>query len=220
LGAVLLSVALLFLCFVNKDCISGLHLALFPVGLLNLIFIDGYGARYWVPLSLLMTVLLGLALGRIVMRSSGASVKLSALIALVLCANLTWYVVRFEQQPYRTNEPWMELATFFQKVAGSAITSTGVLTPNSHAFQLMTSILAPMTAGHRKPYYEHMVARLDDVSFKAPPQSKPIVTVYPWALDALPRPMSLHELLGMTDNARGILVEKLAEKKPAAGGIK
>lgn len=201
--ALLVTLALVVLCFVNAECVNVLHMALLPTGLLSLSFIAGGLARYWVPLSVLMTILIGIAVGQVLARSSSAArFRLSDILGIVLCGNLIWYVARFEREPYNSG-PWKELATLFETAARSPITSTGVLTPNFFAFQLMTGIPAPMLVEDRKPYYQHMVARLDGASPKAPPQARPILTVYPWALYVLPRPMSLPELVTKTDLAWG-----------------
>jgi hypothetical protein len=190
-----LTALLLLACWPRSINTVGLHLTALNVAALNLIFIDGWGARYWVVFSCLLLVILSLRLGP-ALEAARSSVRRAALAALglALVVNLVWYVAEHEKQPYRDRE-WEALAELFETASRTEIATQGVRTPNPHAFQLMTGYPAPMPLPSLAPQYDHLVARLDGRGLQPPAGSRIILEAYPWALYRLSRPLALDELL-------------------------
>ncbi len=164
-------------------------------GALNLLYGYGGSPRYWVPVSLLLLTL-------ITMRFAAAAGRLSPGVrslvavggALALAVNLGAYVAANERAPYNPNGPWAELAELFERARDSGLESAGVLTPNSHAFQLMSGLPAPMAAAEST--FEHLVARLDGHGQQPPPGSRLLLEVAPWGLFELPAPTAGAVLTG------------------------
>jgi hypothetical protein len=192
---------------IGHGCVSGLHIAAVQIAIINLIFVDGWGPRYWVPFSILVTVSLAVASARLWHNAEHRIARRQlGWVGLLLCVNLAWYVAQFERQPYSTTGPWRELAELFETVKSSDLRSQAVLTPNPHAFQLITGRPAPMAAALEGVHYEHMVARFDGVPPLAPADAQPVVSVFPWALYKLSQAATAEELLRGIDYSRGISV--------------
>jgi hypothetical protein len=88
-----------------------------------------------------------------------------------------------------------ELALLFERTATRPITPQAVMTPNPHAFALMTGQPAPITnaALGITPRYSHVVLRADR-PVALPPGSNVVIEVAPWRLVALPEPLPLAEI--------------------------
>jgi hypothetical protein len=106
-------------------------------------------------------------------------------VTAVLAVNLGAYVVAHERTPYNPRGPWKELAAFFGEVGRTRIETTGVLTPNPQAFQLITGYPAPMTIGTLNPLYDHVVVQLGG-SRAGLSEAVAEVTMLPWVLYRLP----------------------------------
>ncbi len=165
------------------------------VAAINLAYGFGGSPRFWVPVSMLVTLLLCVRLGRRLTRAAPRTraVAATALVA-VLAVNLAAYVVLHERRPFNPNGPWAELAALFERAADLDLEPVGVLAPNPHAFQLVTGWPAPMPAAGGP--VDHMVARVDGRGPQPPAGARPVLEVRPWALFELPRAEEAGDLLG------------------------
>jgi Dolichyl-phosphate-mannose-protein mannosyltransferase len=204
--ALLLAGAILVLAWIPERGLVAIYLTALPMMGINLAYDSGGGARYWVPISILLTLTLAVRLAG-VLAQSRAGARWFAMLCVVLLANLAAYVVHHERQPYETRAPWRELAEFFAEPALRGIDTIGVLTPNFHAFQLMTAKPAPMPTIALDRAYDYMVARVDGPGPQPPAGSVLVLRHLPWALYRLPSPMSRTALLGPGDFSSGIRVE-------------
>jgi hypothetical protein len=187
----------------------GFHIVITPIVVLNLLYADGGSARYWVPVSILVVVLLVLRLGgRLLGRSARATPRhVLVPVSVVLAVSLALYVVAHERSPYSPKGPWRELAEFFDLVAKERIRPVGVLTPNMHAFQLITGFPAPMLGTPHAPLFDYMVARQDGKGPPPPPYASVVVSRYPWAMYKLPFAVPETELVRGRDFSYGIAVD-------------
>lgn len=183
-----------------------LDVAIWPALMLPLVYTAGGAERYWVPTCLLLTVLIVIRFGN---RQSPAPPTrrrraLTAAAVVVLVVNLFAYTYRHEQQPYNSEGPWAQLAALFAKVQQAPLQTLGVLTPNMHAFQLMTAYPAPMAVLQFDARYDHMVARADGKGPQPPEGSIAVLSEAPWVLYRLPRVFTRSELVGERDYSWGI----------------
>jgi hypothetical protein len=188
----------------------GLDLVLGPMIGLYLPYAEGGTPRYWVSAAVLLGVLLVIRLGT----RNGLGVLterrrwLLGFAMLLLGLNIASYVVKHEREPYNTAAPWKELAQLFDAVAAQPIDTAGVLTPNMHAFQLMTGCPAPMATAQYNPTYDHMIARLDGKWPQPPQGAVDRLSVPPWALYKLSEPKTRVQLLGEGDFSVGIKISE------------
>ncbi len=165
------------------------------VALTNLLFAFGASPRFWVPVTMLLTLLIAARAGRgleALYPRRRTALLLAA--ALLLSLNLALYVRAHERQPFNPTGPWAELAALFEAAAGLDLETVGVLSPNSDAFRLITGLPAPIPP--EDSTFDHLVARRDGVGPQPPPGSEPVLEVRPWALFRLPRPMRGAEIAG------------------------
>ena len=190
-----------------KDKIVSLDFVLLPMMIIYLL--ASGSARYWVSVSILFSVLLILRLNAwIPLEKVTKHIQWLLIIIALLTINLGTYVVQHEKQPYNPHAPWRELAELFNTIAKEEISPAGVLTPNMHAFQLITGYPAPMATQQYNPSYDYMVARLDGEGPQPPQGAIPTITVEPWVLYRLPEPKTRIELLGDQDFSRGITISE------------
>ena len=154
----------------------GLDLVIWPMLLLSQLYAEGGSERYWVPTCVLLSVLVVIRLAaRFNFFPALWRARIAPLIALaVLIPNLLAYMVRHERQPYSTNGPWEQLAELFEHTKTLPLQTQGVLTPNMHAFTLMTGYRAPMAVTRFNPPYDHMIARDDGKGPQPPTGSVPL----------------------------------------------
>jgi hypothetical protein len=179
------------------------YFVIFPIAALNLQYEKGGAPRFWIPVCILLSVVVAvrsrdyLPLDQFSMRMRYAA------LSLTLITNLSCYVFDHERAPYERSHPWRELAELFEQVAEKPVAATGVLTPNYLAFQLLTGVPAPIPDSELNPVYDHMIARLDGVDPRPPVGGRVLLTVYPWALYALPQPKTAAELLDADSYEQG-----------------
>jgi hypothetical protein len=193
--AMALSVSLLVLCLSWKQELQALHLLTWPMVLLNLSWAFGGNPRYWIPVSVLLTMLLMLRLRRFLTLDAFSQKLRVGLGSSILALNLACYVVDHERHPYNSGGPWSELAQLFAFASQEKLEPAGVLTPHNLAFQLTTGFPAPLPGSERDCAYDYVVARLDRLPPPILAQRQPLVTVFPWGLFSLLKPTPGRELL-------------------------
>ena len=173
----------------------GMHLVIPPIFLLNIQYALGGAARFWVPVSILMIILIALEISCLVEKLGAVRAKAAfGILTVVLSLNLLFYVIRHERQPYMPAEAWAEKAQFFRAVSQMDLQAIGVGTSNCHAFQLMTGLPAPMGTGKADLPCDHVVVRLDTGKVVLPEGAREVTKVFPWVLYALPRPLRASDL--------------------------
>ena len=185
----------------------GLFLVVAPLSALNLLFSTGGAARYWVPVSCLLLVTLVIRNYSLLQAWFGNSGRARVRVwgaVLLLAAGLVAYVWQHERRPYNQLGPWAELAELMEKLRSDATTPSAVLTPNNHAFQLITGKRAPMVGYSPAEVFDYMVGRVDGAAPRVPADALTIVEVTPWRYVRLRSPMSAAELLGPGDHTFGI----------------
>jgi hypothetical protein len=170
----------------------------------------GYAPRYWLPICGLLSLLCVLNMSRILARftwTRGFQVLGLVVVSIGLTLNLQTYVRSHDR--FNAKGPWRELAEFFEMAREHPLSTTGVLTPNCHAFQLITGKPAPMPLQRIDPHYDHLVARMDGSGVQPPPGSRLLWTRDPWAMFELPRRMALADLIDVEKYAprNGLYVE-------------
>jgi 4-amino-4-deoxy-L-arabinose transferase-like glycosyltransferase len=183
----------------------GFDLVLLPMTALYLLFSEGGAARYWVPVSVVLSVLIATRLeARAAFRKVVNAPWVLGITVVVLGMNLGAYVMKHERQPYNPDGPWKELVELFDIVAKRQLETQGVLTPHMYTFQLMTAYPAPMASAYHNPLYDYMIVRLDRKELQPPQGAVLRVKVFPWGLYQLPGPKTRMELLGECDFSEGI----------------
>jgi len=191
-GWVFLIVTLLLVatCMPGHQSLFPLHLVVLPIMLLNVQYALGGAPRFWMPVSLSLTFLLCLRLGNVLVKWHQRSQAYAAVgLALVLLVNLAGYVCQHERSPYSPSGPWQELADFFDLASRQNVEAVGVLTPNGHAFQLISGIPAPMAGP-----FDYVVINRRDPTQKLPAGTRCLLASYPFELHRLEKTMSLDEL--------------------------
>jgi hypothetical protein len=185
--ATLLTLVLLALAVPRRPGAFAPCLVAAPMVALNLAYGFGGSARFWLPVTSLLTLAVLINLGPVLVRLFRVPALAVALVFL-LFLNLSLYVAEHEAHPYnRTASSWRELAELFQAVAREeGLRPAGVLTKNPDAFQLMTGLRAPW--GWDDLLYDYAV--LDASKGDLPPGSEVVVSRPPWVFVALPEPMT------------------------------
>jgi hypothetical protein len=187
---------------------AGLFLVVAPLASLNLLFSTGGAARYWVPISSLLLVAMAIRnmnLLDAVASWNGRRVRgLASAAVLLLATGLIVYVWQHERRPYNGLGPWAELAELMERLRRDTTTPSAVLTPNSHAFQLITGKRAPMLGYSPTERFDYMVGRVDGAVPRVPEDAITILEVTPWRYVRLRAPMSEVDLLGPGDHTFGI----------------
>ena len=190
-----ISVLLVVLCIADRKGQNSIRLVILAITSLNMIYPFGGAARFWVPVSILMTILILIYLWQFLSRNSLFMQQVSvALIGLILSFNLTIYVINHESKPYQSKGSWAELAELFTEASQKELNTIGVLTPNPHAFRLITGYRNTYAEKDSEPIWDHIVVRIDGYGPKTPLESKQVLSVYPWAVYELPKPMRASEL--------------------------
>lgn len=198
LGALLLGVTLS-----GRPEVRLLHLVIWPIVAFNLQYEKGGAPRFWVPVGILFSVILTVRVRPYLLLDRLSMTMRYAALSVILLTSLSCYVFEHEQAPYEQSCPWRELVELFEQVADHPVATTGVLTPNYLAFQLLTGVPAPIPDPALSPVYEHMIARLDGVDPRPPSDGRVLLSVYPWALYALSGPKTAAELLDAGLYAQG-----------------
>jgi hypothetical protein len=205
-----LTILLVALCMPWRSEYFSIHFVLPPLFLLNVQYALGGAARFWIPISILMAILLALRLSRLWEGEGRSPTVVAGVFAVVFSANLLLYAVHHERHPYLEDGPWKEKVEFFQAIAKMNLKARGVRTSNACAFQLITGIRAPIGVGNDDPCFDHAVVRLDATTGTLPAGASEVAKVYPWALYRLPKPLAERDLgalpespeLGQSDAAR------------------
>lgn len=208
----LLLVVVLFFAIVPvkfRTAYFGLDCVIWPFLVLSQLYSEGGSQRYWVLPCVLLSILLVIRLYER-FGTRWQIVHSRAIITVVLFTlipNLLIYVVQHERKPYNTAGPWQQLAQVFERVEQFPLQTQGVLTPNMHAFELMTGYRAPMAVTRYNPIFDHMIARDDGRGPQPPKGSVALLSVAPWSLYRLPHPAHRTELLEDRDYSFGIPID-------------
>jgi hypothetical protein len=198
-----ISAILVVLCIAHRKDQNSIRLVILAIASLNLIVSNGGTPRYWVPVSILMTSLILIYLWQFMSRIKPFMQQISvAIIGLILSFNLIIYVIDHEKQPYQSKGSWAELAELFTEASQKELNTIGVLTPNPLVFQLITGYRSTPFVGDLKspsqkdsePIWDHIVVRIDGYGLNTPLEFKQVLSVYPWAIYELPKPMRPSEL--------------------------
>ena len=190
--ALLLSSALIGLAFRPRSDTLPVCLAAAPILLLNLGYGFGGAARFWVPVTSLLTM-------AIVIGSTGSmTARLGVLnaCAAILFLNLGVYIVHHERFPYYDGPGhWQQRAELFQAIAERKdLRPVNVLTQNARAFHLITGF--PASAGDRSTLYDHVI--LDSRETALPADAHILASKPPLVFASLPRALSWSEIQRLT----------------------
>jgi hypothetical protein len=193
--AIFLTGALLWFALAQPLTSLPLVAAIAPITVLNLIVDHGGAPRYWLVVTMILTMLMAIRLGTIMGRDNARTCSaMFGLTVLVLMANLGAYVFWHERNPYNRAGAYAQFVQLAEMTARTSLKPVGILVPgNPHAFQLMTGYPAPMKTASAR--FSHMLSREDTRGPLPPAGSQKILAVFPWAMFQLPRIMTYAELL-------------------------
>jgi hypothetical protein len=197
--ALTLAIAVLALAIPRRPGAWPACLVAFLMAMLNVIYVFGGNARFWVPITTMLTIAIvanhAPRLVGLLPRARSVSV---AAIAILLGCNLIAYMIHHEKHPYAESQPWQQLAQLFEDIARrDDLHPIGVLTQNNHAFQLITGYpasgrdVAGAPLPGRNVKYDYIICT---IRREMPSGSRVIQSVEPWHLVALPKPMTWEEL--------------------------
>ncbi|MBE0671049.1 MAG: glycosyltransferase family 39 protein [Anaerolineales bacterium] len=194
-----LSVALGLLCLGSKRLQLAILSVILSISALNLVYAFGGAERFWIPVSILMTILISLRFWKwLVGRERAFMLICICVIGAVLTTNLIIYVLYHEKHPYSHRGAFKELAEFFDETTKMNLYNKNVLTTHQNAFKLMTGYKSPpISAWHKesKPYYDYVVLRVDGKNPSPPHGAIQRLEVYPYGLYELAKPTIGPELL-------------------------
>lgn len=171
-------------------------LTIIPFPLLHLPRETTSAPRFWIPASMLMTMIIAAQLGAWSDRwSPRARRGLLAATLLIGGLNLGAYIVSWTRDPFQSKETYPELALVVEQFARLDLDGAKkpvVFSPCALGFQLTTGRYAPMFDA--LALCSHAILREDGLGPPIPPGSKRLFTVAPWTCLELPREMSAKEL--------------------------
>jgi Dolichyl-phosphate-mannose-protein mannosyltransferase len=185
----------------NRNEIQSAHMVIMPIVVLNLQYALGGAARFWVPVSFLLTILLALRCHSLIIRLTLTRARLAVgLILTTLATNLAFYVFEHERDPY-LDHTWSAKAALFEQSIPLRSKAVGVSTSNCHAFQLITGIPAPM-ADFPSCQVDHAIIDLRD---SRPIPGRLLVQIaveFPWAMFRLPEPCPPGQVKSFFESAK------------------
>jgi hypothetical protein len=168
------------------------------VALLSLLAFGG-SARYWVPITSMVTLLLVIRLWPMAARLAP---RLSAIGATVVAAafvfNLAVYVQRNQLHPYMAD--FGDMIALFEQVRDRPEKPAAMLTEHQGIYTFITGAAAPLNApaAGLAPHYTHLICRIASTPYAStidPPSGTAVqLQVGAWRLYALPRPMTVQEI--------------------------
>jgi len=199
--ALVLSVMVCAAAVPQRTYLLPLVVAVAPMVVLYLPYALGGAARYWVPVTILLQLILVINLYNTLSRHTASLRAVAVVLPVVLLVNISVYVAAHEKTPYNPDGDWKDLAALFQKVNETELNSQRVLTPNQHAFQLMTGIRTQRPGAP----VDHIVARVDGYGYPIPHGAVVVVKSGNLALFRLSEPMTPSSITGRTDLTRAVL---------------
>lgn len=197
--AIALTFALVWMAFnykVDRDY-YGIDLVLFVMIMIFLPYSEGGAARYWIcvsiPLSVLIMVRSGL--GRWYVRSLLTRYSARMFLLACLCMNLVFYVIQHERMPYSKAGDYTDLVKLFDNIAQDNAKIIGVITPHPCVFQLMTGQPAVIPAKGYDPFVSHIIEHQYTRRVAVPNGSLISKKEGPWVMWELSQPMRLSEVL-------------------------
>jgi len=160
----------------------------------------GGAVRYWVPITSMLAVLL-------VIRLSPAAARLTprlraagaTLLAIAFALNLVVYVWRDQRHPYMAD--FGDMVALFEQVRRLPVKPAAMLTDHDGIYSFITGDAAPLSLPQvgLAPRYTHIICHAVPTGYASviapPPGATLLREVGEWRLYALPRAMTLQEIL-------------------------
>jgi hypothetical protein len=173
---------------------------------LNVFYAAGSMMRLWVPVACLLAISLPIGAERLsLFRRRGVAAAAVVVLAACMAANLGFYIVHHDEQPYH-DANFAALADMFKTVRAHPDLNGNVLTPNPEAFSLYTGLHAPMTVPGIgvEPEYSYVILPSDEWN-RERLSAKLIAQNRIWSLIALATPLRLAEIRQRNDCPRSMI---------------